>query len=134
MAISLNSGRQEVLAIYVPLAFNTITSAAGAAEAVVQVPEGAIVVGGSIGVTTAFNSATTDVLDLGDGGNDDRYTATQVNLQTVGENKLDLTGYQYTAQDNIDIKWTAAGAAATAGAAMLTILYIVEGRAQVSEG
>lgn len=135
MAISLNSGRQEVLAAHIQVKYDTLTSDAAAAEAIAQVPEGAIVVGGSVSVTEVFNSTTSDVLDVGDGGDDDRYTATPVDLTALGGTALDITGYQYTAQDNIDVEWTAGSTGtATQGTAMITILYIVDGRACISEG
>lgn len=135
MAISKNSGRQEVIAAYVPLTFDTLASDAAVAEGVVQLPEGAIVVGGYVSVTTAFDSTTSDVLDVGDSVDDDRYSATPIDLQTLGTTALDVTGFQTTAQGDIAVEWTAGSTGtATAGAALLTVLYIQSGRTAFSEG
>lgn len=135
MAITKNSGRQEVVAAKVTLTYATLADDAAVAEGVIQVPEGATVIGGFINVKTAFNSTTSDVLDIGDGGDDDRYTATPINLQVAGVTALDITGYQYTAQDDIDVEWTAGSTGtATAGEAELIVQYVVDGRAAFSEG
>ena len=135
MAITKNAGRQEVIAAKVTLTYATLSSDAAVAEGVIQVPEGAIVVGGFINVKTAFDSTTSDALDIGDGGDDDRYTATPIDLQSTGVTALDITGYQYTAEDNIDVEWTTGSTGtATAGEAEIVVQYIVNGRAAFSEG
>lgn len=135
MAITKNSGRQEVIAANVTLTYNTLADDTGVSEGIIQLPEGAIVVGGYVNVKTAFNSTTSDVLDLGDGGDADRYTATQINLKTAGVTALDITGYEYTTQDDIDAQWTAGSTGtATAGEAEVVVQYIVSGRAAFSEG
>jgi len=135
MAITKNPGRQEVIAASVDISFDTLSSDTAVAEGVIQLPEGAIVVGGSITVSTAFDSTTSDVVDIGDAGDDDRYTATPVDLTAEATTLLDVTGYTYTAQDNIDVEWTAGTTStATAGAATITVLYVVSGRAAFSEG
>lgn len=135
MAITKDVNRQEVIAAKVTLTFATLASDAAVAEGIIQVPEGAIVVGGYINVKTAFDSTTSDVIDIGDGADDDRYTATPVDLTSLGVTALDVTGYQYTAQDNIDVEWTAGSTGtATAGEAEVVVQYIVAGRAAFSEG
>ena len=135
MAITLKPGRQEVIAAQIEIKHDTLSDDAAVAEAIMQVPEGARVVGGHINVTEVFNSTTSDVLDIGDGVDDDRYTATPIDLTSTGATALDVTGYTYTAQDNIDVEWTAGSTGtATTGEATITILYIVSGRAAFSEG
>lgn len=135
MSITKNAGRQEVIAATVSITHDTLTSDAAASEGVIQVPEGARVVGGHINVTEVFNSTTSDVLDLGDAGDVDRYSATPIDLTALGATALDVTGYTYTAQDDIDVQWTAGSTGtATTGEATITVLYIVDGRAAFSEG
>ena len=135
MAITLDPNRQEVISAQVTITYATLTSDIAAAEGVIQVPEGARVVGGHINVTEVFDSTTSDALDIGDGGDDDRYTATPIDLQAAGATALDVTGYTYTAQDNIDVEWTAGSTGtATQGIAVITVLYVVDGRAAFSEG
>ncbi|NIQ14286.1 MAG: hypothetical protein GTO02_07745 [Candidatus Dadabacteria bacterium] len=136
MAITKLSGRQEVIASQpVTIAWDTLSSDAAVAEAVFDIPANAIIVGGGIVVDTAFNSTTSDVLDLGDGSDDDRYTPTPINLQATGFTAWTVTGFKYTTADTIDLEWTAGAAStATAGSARLWLEYIVDGRAAFSEG
>jgi len=135
MAITLVPGRQEVIAASVSITHDLLSSDIAVAEGVIQVPEGARVVGGHINVTEVFNSTTSDVIDIGDGGDDDRYSATPVDLTALGATALDVTGYTYTAEDNIDVEWTAGSTGtATTGEATITVLYIVDGRAAFSQG
>ena len=130
MAITKDRGRQELIVMHKTISYSDPTSDAAAAEAVFDVPYGAVVVGGEVVVKTAFDSTTSDVLDLGDGDDDDRYTATPVDLQSTGRTALTLTGYTYTAADTIDLEWTAGSTGtATAGEVDIMVMYYVEGRA-----
>lgn len=135
MAITKNEGRQEVIAAKVTLTYDTLSSDVAVGEAIMQLPAGAIVVGGFVNVTTAFDSTTSDVLDIGDSVDDDEYTATPVNLQALGVTALTITGYKYTAQTDLLAEWTAGSTGtATAGSADVVVQYIVDGRAAFSEG
>jgi len=135
MAITKKVGRQEVIAARVDITHDTLSSDAAVAEGVIQVPEGAVVVGGHIFVTEVFNSTTSDVVDIGDGVDDDRYTATPVDLTALGSTALDSAGYKYLTEDDIDVEWTAGSTGtATTGEATITVLYVVDGRAAFSEG
>lgn len=134
MPITKDCGRQTVLSAEVDFTFADITDDA-AANPAIDIPAGAVVVGGELVVTTAFDSTTSDVADIGDGGDTDRYSATPVNLQAAGATALDVTGYRYTANDTIDIAWTPGTAStATAGAATLRIQYVMDGRANENHG
>jgi len=102
-------------------------------EDLCQIPAGATVVGGEIIVDTAWDSATSATLDIGDDGDDDRYTGTIINLKTAGRTALTLTGYKYTETDTVDATPTITGAT-TAGAARINIMYVVEGRSHEVQG
>ena len=135
MAITKLSGRQEVIAAKVTITYDTLSSDAAVGEAVIQIPEGAIVVGGFVNVKTVFNSTTSDVLDIGDSVDDDEYTSSQVDSTALRVTALTITGYQYTTQDNIMVEWTAGSTGtATTGEADIIVQYIVDGRAAFSEG
>lgn len=135
MAITKSPGRQEIVAARKVVAYSDPADDTGASEALIEVPAGAIVIGGYVYVSTAFDSTTSDALDIGDGDDVDRYTATPIDLQSTGVTALDVTGYKYTAQDNIDIQWTAGSTGtATAGQFEVVVEYIVEGRAAFSQG
>lgn len=129
MAISnarKNTGHQYPLVAYQEFVLADFVS--GTAAPAVKLPAGAIVIGGEIVITTAFNAGTTNTIDVGDGGDDDRYTSTIITASSLGRTALTLTGYQYTTADTIDLLATLSGTAATTGAGYLMVMYIVEGR------
>lgn len=127
MPITKKVGRQDPLYARVEVTFEDIAS--GVASEAIDVPAGAIIVDGYVNVTTAFDSGTSDVLDVGDGDDDDRFTSSQIDISSTGATALDLTGHEYAEKDTIDVTWTAAGTAATAGVFELVVAYIREDRA-----
>jgi hypothetical protein len=127
MAITKVSGRQSPLVAEVSFTYANLTDAV--AVVTVDLPANATVVGGGLYVDTVWNSATSDVADVGDGVDDNRYTPTPVDLQLLGYQPLDVSGYIYTAVDTVDIKWDGTGAAPTTGAARLQVWYTVANRA-----
>lgn len=133
MPIKKNSSRQELIAAHLTIGFANIT-AYGTAEPAIDLPGNAVVVGGDVVVTTAWNSATTATLKLGDAADDDRYTAAAVDLKTVGRTALTLTGFKHTVSEALKALVAQTGAAATAGSARITIQYFVEGRSTFTQG
>jgi hypothetical protein len=131
MAITKDTDRQEVISARVTFSFGTgnDVAATGTYEAI-NVPEGAIVIGGTLNVSDA-TTATVDI-HIGDGGSTNRY-ADNVDGAATGLTALTLTQYKYTAADTIDVLIDTA-APASEGAAELEIQYIVDGRAAFSEG
>lgn len=131
MAITKKSGRQEVIAAKVTGTFGTGNDiAVQGTYGAVDVPEGAIVVGGYFYISDA-TTATVDV-HVGDGGATNRY-ADNVDGAATGVTALTITGYKYTAADTIDLLVDTADPAAD-GAWELVVEYIVDGRAAFSEG
>ena len=128
MAITKNGGRQYPLVAEVDFTFADL--ATGVVYPAIDIPANAVVVGGELVVTTAFNSGTSAVIEAGDGVVADRYLPTPVDLKTAGRTALTLTGYRYTAPDTIDVMATLAGTAATAGAGTLRVQYVIKDRAQ----
>lgn len=123
-----NVGRQYPLVAFQEFDFADLT--AGAATPIVKLPAGARVIGGELVISTIFNSGTSDKLDVGDGGSATRYIAGGAdNASTAQRIAIVPTGYKYTAGDTVDVTWTAAGAAATAGDGYLMVQYIIDGRA-----
>lgn len=131
MSITKNEGRQEIIAARVTGTFGTGADIAVAGTyAAVDVPQGAIVVGGYFYISDA-TTATVDV-HVGDGGVTNRY-ADNVDGAATGVTALTITGYKYTAPDTIDLLVDTADPAA-AGVWELVVEYIVDGRAAFSEG
>lgn len=133
MAITKNSGRQEIVSAYVDFTFADIATTATAYPAL-DLPVGAIVVGGDLTVTTAWDTGTTGVLDVGDTTTANRYL-NDANLKVAARTALVPTGFTHTGVDNIlKVVPALVGTAATAGAARLRVDYIVKGRAAFSQG
>jgi hypothetical protein len=131
---TLNVGRQEVIAATYQLGYADFADDTGTVEQLIQVPEGAILVGGFASVEEVFDSTTSDALDFGDAVDPNRYVAA-LDLQSAGGTALLITGYKYTAQDTLDVGWTAgATGTATQGIVRITVLYVVDGRTAFSEG
>lgn len=91
------------------------------------VPAGSIVLRGGVAVTTAFNAATANVLDIGTSADDDGF-ATDLALGTVGVIVVDemaTSNDAYCASDTTIIATLAlSGTAATAGAGHVWVEYI----------
>jgi len=122
-----NHGRQYPLVAIQDFALADLTS--GSAVAAVKLPGNARVIGGGVVITEVFNSTTSDAIDVGDGDNDDRYSDTAVDGQALGYTPLDITGYKYTTQDFIDLKWTSGGGSPSTGTGYLIVMYTVDDRA-----
>lgn len=130
MSIKINPARQEVVVGIVEFGFADVQS--GAAAPAIYVPSGAIIVGGSVTVAEAFNSATSDTLDLGDETTANKYAAA-VDLATAGRTDLTLDGGVLGA-DGLLATWTGTGAAPTAGKVRIELRYLVVGRAAFAHG
>jgi hypothetical protein len=124
-----NVGRQYPLVAYQEFDFADLSSTE--VTPIVKLPANAIVTGGALVITTAFNSGTTDLLEVGDSVQDDDYlvAGTADNGSTAQYIAFTPSGYKYAAPDTIDVKWTPVGTAATAGAGYLVVEYIVPTRA-----
>ena len=131
MAITKNVGRQEVIAARVVVTLGTGTDiGVQGTYGAIDVPEGAVVVGGFINISDA-TTATVDI-HLGDGGVVNRYLD-NIDGAATGVTALTLTGYKYTVADTLDIMVDTADPAA-AGQFELIVLYVVDGRAAFSQG
>lgn len=132
MALQRKSDRQPRLVAILDIGFADPT-AYGTAENAINVPGNAIVVGGALTVLTAWNSATTATLSLGDAGSATRY-ANAVDLKTAARTALTVTGYKHTVSEWLKALIAQAGAAATAGAARIELEYVVQGRGLSNQG
>jgi hypothetical protein len=100
------------------------------AYAAIQVPEGAIILGGHLYCDDATSTSVT--VAIGDSGSATRYLGA-TSVAATGYTALVPTGYKYTAQSNILV--TVAGAdPSDAGSAELIIRYLRVNRAEFSQG
>jgi hypothetical protein len=95
MTIQYKSGRQFPLVAVLDITYADVAGIATAMNAI-EVPANAIVIGGDITVTTAWNTTGTATIDLGDAADDDRYTASAISLKSAARTALTLTGYKHT--------------------------------------
>lgn len=130
-ARELNAGLTQVTATY------SLTAALAASDVIqmVKVPTGARIIEMLLAADDLDTNATpTIVLDVGDGGDTDRFidgaTSAQVGggLVRLGQGltttAADALGYTYTADDTIDVLVQAGPATgATTGDIVLTVIY-----------
>lgn len=131
MALKLKSGRQPTLLAYIDIVLADLVTTV--AKNLIELPHGAVVIGGGVVVSQVFNSTTSDVLDIGDAGVANRYKD-NVNLQALGFTALIPTGYVTTAPTKITGTWTSGGGVPTTGAARLFVEYFVQGRVLSNQG
>ena len=132
MPITKNRGRQSPTEAWV--VFNFADAApSGTFQEAIDLPPNAVVTGGSVVVTTAFNSATSDVITVGDSASATRYLGS-TSIAATGRTALLLTGYTTLSTTNrIRVTWTGAGAAPTAGVVRVSVTYIQLGRTAFSQ-
>lgn len=132
MAIKKNSGRQQLIVASVDINFADLVS--GADLPAIDLPRNAVVTGGDVVVTTAFNSATSDVLNVGDASTGNRYLNAQ-SIAAAGRTALAATGFTTTnGEPAVTVRWTGTGAAPTAGALRVCVHYYVKNRAAFAQG
>lgn len=135
MAITKNSGRQDVQVASLTINYGDITPA-GTYDAI-DLPVGAQVVGGEIitdtGVTGGGLSAAT--ISLGDASSATRYLSAS-SVFAAGRAALTLTGYKHTSSTPLlkVVSAFAGGTTPTAGSVRINVQYIVDGRALTSCG
>lgn len=131
MSITKDSGRQDVACAIVPFTYADFAS--GVFQAAIELPLGAIVIGGAVAITTAFNSATTDLLDVGISTSTEKYGA-NFNVHATGS--FPLTGLAQKEANQIDmgLTWTGTGAAPTAGVGSLVVMYAKAKKVEWSQG
>lgn len=138
MEVLKNADRQYSLWAEVNIAFDdglTVAQAIGTGiQDLLDIPTGAVVVGGEIVVTEIWDSGTSAVVDVGDGDDPDRYTSSPVALTALGRTALTLTGFKYTGEDTIDIDPVLVGADASQGQATIRVEYTIEDRGHETQG
>lgn len=101
------------------------TEAHDVVASIINLPEGAVVVGGEIVVETAGVGPTVYTASLGDSSSANRY-ANAVDLKTAARTALTLTGYRTS--ENLRLTINSTVAAASAGKATVRVLYVLPGR------
>lgn len=132
MTIKQNDSRQAPLWAYVDI--NLADFSDGAVQDALELPGDAIVVGGYVQPITSFDAATTATLNVGDAVDDNRYSATAVDVKALTLVPLTITGYQTPGLGNLTVTYASTGAAAATGKCRLAVSYIRAGRSQSTQG
>ena len=105
------------------------------AQAAIELPAGAVIVDGSINTTEAWNSTTSDVMDVGDVTSGVRYL-TDGNIRALNARvPLVPTGFVHTGTEkNLTVTWTSGGGVPTTGKSRLEVRYYVKGRSAFAQG
>ena len=126
-----DDGRQYDLTGIAEFAFGD-TATTVAADAL-ELPEGATVVGGYVIVDVASDAATSDNLDVGDAADPNRYSATPIDLKTLGATALSVTGFETSQPTMVQVTRTETGVP-TAGAFRLILKYVKRDRSNENQG
>ena len=122
--LTLNPGRQYPLVASQTFTFENL-SEAGVAVVLAKLPRGALVLNGSINVTTAFGAGAS--IKLGFAGADALHGT--IDVSAVGVKPVTATG---VASDKTELIATPGGAY-TAGAATLCLTYVIVDRANEAQ-
>ena len=133
MAITKNSDRQELIVAYVDINLADLTT--NVAADAIRLPANAVVVSGSLVTTEAWNSTSTDVMDVGDVTSATRYL-TDGNIRALAALvPLVPTGFITTpTEKNLTVTWTSGGGSPTTGKVRLQVQYFIKGRGAFNEG
>jgi len=131
MAIKKDFNRQKVRVAMVEFGFADLI--AGADEPAVDLPPGAIVVGGDVVTLQAFNSTSSDVVDVGDTASQNRYL-NDGNFRALGARvPLVPTGAVH-AGGPLTVRWQSGGGTPTTGKARLTVQFAIKGSSDATHG
>ena len=133
MAITKKAGRQELIVAYVDINLADLTT--DVAANAIELPGNAVVVKGALVTTEAWDSTSTDVMDVGDASSATRYKSNG-NIRALAA-LVDLvpTGFLTTASERyITVTWTSGGGTPTTGKVRLQVEYYVKERSEFTQG
>ena len=142
MAFAKNPSRQESISAYADFALADLTSATY--KAMIDLPLGAIVVGGGVFGLTAFNSGTSDKFAIGDqtttagvadSATKTTYSADSADVKTLTGQFIAVTptGVATTKPTTVGITYTTVGTAPSTGTGRLIVRYIVLKREEFTQ-
>ncbi len=133
MPITKNPNRQELIVAFVDINLADVVN--NVVQTALDLPVNAIVVDGSLVTTEAWNSTTSDVMDVGDATSAVRYL-TDGNIRALAARvPLVPTGFTHDATNNaLRVTWTSGGGTPTTGKVRLEVRYFVKGRSAFSQG
>lgn len=132
MTITKDYNRQGLSVAHVDIEMSDLVSDTESAV-VMDIPPNAIIDSGRLITTEAWNSTSTDVIDVGDSLDPNRYL-NNGNIRALAANvPLVPTGYT-TVGNGLTVTWTSGGGTPTTGTVRLEVKYFVLGRASATLG
>jgi hypothetical protein len=133
MPILLRAERQELIIAHQEIVLADLVT--NVALNVMKLPINAVIVSGQLVTTEAWNSTTSDVLDIGDVTSATRYLTDGNIRASAARVALVPTGFVVTStQPNLTATWTSGGGTPSTGKVRLEVAYFVIGRAGFSQG
>lgn len=131
MTITKDFNRQCPTVAMVTINLADVVSASDLAA--ITLPPNSIILSGDITTTEAWDSTTSDVMDVGDSVSQNRYL-NDGNIRALAARvALVPTGFVHPGGD-ITVRWTSGGGTPTTGKVRLTIQYVQVGRAEATYG
>lgn len=132
MTITKDAGRQKVNLAVANFALADLTTNVASAV-LIDMPPNSVILSGQLITTEAWNSTTTDVVDVGDATSATRYL-TDGNIRALGARvPLVPTGFISTGE-GLKLTWTSGGGSPTTGKCRLEVLYYTIGKADSTVG
>lgn len=127
MPIKKNESRSDVK--FATVTFGVTDVAAGADEQAILMPAGSTIIGGEVVTEQAWNSTSTDVIDVGDAGSQNRYL-NDGNFRAAGSRVAIVpTGHVYTVPTWVTLRWASGGGSPNTGRSRLQLQYVILDRA-----
>lgn len=132
MPITKSAERQDIKFAYVDINLADVATNVQSNVAI-DMPIGSVVLFGELITTEAWNSTTSDVMDVGDATSATRYL-TDGNIRALGARvPLVPTGFTGTGE-GLRVTWTSGGGTPTTGKVRLEVAYFIKGRADATYG
>ncbi len=126
MAITKDANVQEVCSKSVTINYSDVSQ--NVATAAIDIPPNSVILSGNLFTSTAWNSTTSDVIDVGDAGSATRYLS-DGNIRAANALvALVPTGYVHTGGALTVTHTGGAAGTATTGSTRLTVTYITLGK------
>jgi len=130
MAITKDFNRQDIKNASVTINLADVTTAVD--QAAISMPNEYVIISGQTYTTEAWDSTSTDVLDVGDAGSQNRYL-NDGNIRALAA-LVPLVPTGVVGTGDITVRWTSGGGTPTTGKVRLSVQYYIPGRSDSTYG
>lgn len=131
MAITKDFNRQMIKVAMVEIALADVVT--GQDLPAIDLPHGAIILGGHIKTEQAWNSTTSDVLDVGDAASQNRYL-NDGNIRAAGALVPLVPTGEVHAGGPLTVRWVSGGGTPGTGRSRLLVQYVIQGSSESTYG